>query len=314
MSKILVAGATGLAGRGIVRVAKSKGFSEIIEISSKNCDLTNPLTIRELINDIKPDLVVDAAAKVGGIFANSSFPVDFLETNILIQTNLFRACHEAGVERVVFLSSSCVYPKYSEQPIKESSLMTGVLEETNSAYAIAKIAGMKLIQSYRQQFGRRWISVMPTNLYGVHDNFSIDGSHVLPALIRKFHDAASKNSENVTLWGTGNPRRELMEVDDFARALFLIIEKYDDDETINIGTGVDYSIQEIAKLVSKIVGFPGYINWDVSKPDGVKSRLLDVSKLKKLGFEFGFDLETGITKTYNWFKTEINSQRNALRL
>lgn len=314
MSKILVAGATGLAGRGIVRVAKSKGFSEIIEISSKNCDLTNPLMIRELINDIKPDLVVDAAAKVGGIFANSSFPVDFLETNILIQTNLFRACHEAGVERVVFLSSSCVYPKYSEQPIKESSLMTGILEETNSAYAIAKIAGMKLIQSYRQQFGRRWISVMPTNLYGVHDNFSIDGSHVLPALIRKFHDAASKNSENVTLWGTGNPRRELMEVDDFARALFLIIEKYDDDETINIGTGVDYSIQEIAKLVSKIVGFPGYINWDVSKPDGVKSRLLDVSKLKKLGFELGFDLETGITKTYNWFKTEINSQRNALRL
>ena len=314
MSKILVAGATGLAGRGIVRVAKSKGFSEIIEISSKNCDLTNPLTIRELINDIKPDLVVDAAAKVGGIFANSSFPVDFLETNILIQTNLFRACHEAGVERVVFLSSSCVYPKYSEQPIKESSLMTGILEETNSAYAIAKIAGMKLIQSYRQQFGRRWISVMPTNLYGVHDNFSIDGSHVLPALIRKFHDAASKNSENVTLWGTGNPRRELMEVDDFARALFLIIEKYDDDETINIGTGVDYSIQEIAKLVSKIVGFPGYINWDVSKPDGVKSRLLNVSKLKKLGFELGLDLETGITKTYNWFKTEINSQRNTLRL
>lgn len=314
MSKILVAGATGLAGRGIVRVAKSKGYSEIVEISSKNCDLTNPLTIRELINDIKPDLVVDAAAKVGGIFANSSFPVDFLETNILIQTNLFRACHEAGVERVVFLSSSCVYPRYSEQPIKESSLMTGVLEETNSAYAIAKIAGMKLIQSYRQQFGRRWISVMPTNLYGVHDNFSINGSHVLPALIRKFHDAASKNSENVTLWGTGNPRRELMEVDDFARALFLIIEKYDDDETINIGTGVDYSIQEIAKLVSKVVGFPGYINWDVSKPDGVKSRLLDVSKLKKLGFELGFDLETGITKTYNWFKTEINSQRNALRL
>lgn len=314
MSKILVAGATGLAGRGIVRVAKSKGYSEIVEISSKNCDLTNPLTIRELINDIKPDLVVDAAAKVGGIFANSSFPVDFLETNILIQTNLFSACHEAGVERVVFLSSSCVYPKYSEQPIKESSLMTGILEETNSAYAIAKIAGMKLIQSYRQQFGRRWISVMPTNLYGVHDNFSINGSHVLPALIRKFHDAASKNSESVTLWGTGNPRRELMEVDDFARALFLIIEKYDDDETINIGTGVDYSIQEIAKLVSKVVGFPGNINWDVSKPDGVKSRLLDVSKLKKLGFELGFDLETGITKTYNWFKSEINSQRNALRL
>jgi GDP-L-fucose synthase len=176
------------------------------------------------------------------------------------------------------------------------------------------ISGMKLIQSYRQQFGRRWISVMPTNLYGAHDNFSINGSHVLPALIRKFHDAASKNSENVTLWGTGNPRRELMEVDDFARALFLIIEKYDDDETINIGTGVDYSIQEIAKLVSKVVGFPGYINWDVSKPDGVKSRLLDVSKLKKLGFELEFELETGITKTYNWFKTEINSPRNGIRL
>ena len=314
MSKILVAGATGLAGRGIVRVAKNKGYSEIIEISSKNCDLTNPLTIRELINDTKPDLVVDAAAKVGGIFANSSFPVDFLETNILIQTNLFRACHEAGVERVVFLSSSCVYPKYSEQPIKESSLMTGVLEETNSAYAIAKITGMKLIQSYRQQFGRRWISVMPTNLYGVHDNFSINGSHVLPALIRKFHDAASKNSDNVTLWGSGNPRRELMEVDDFARALFLVIENYDDAETINIGTGVDYSIQEIAKLVSKVVGFSGYINWDVSKPDGVKSRLLDVSKLKKLGFELGFNLETGITKTYNWFKTQIESPKNEMRL
>jgi GDP-L-fucose synthase len=314
MSKLLVAGATGLAGRGIVRVAKANGFSEIIEISSKTCDLTNPVAIRELVNDTKPDLVIDAAAKVGGIFANSTCPVEFLETNILIQTNLFKACHEAGVERVVFLSSSCVYPKNSEQPIKESSLMTGVLEETNSAYAIAKISGMKLIQAYRQQYGHHWISVMPTNLFGIHDNFSINGSHVLPALIRKFHDAHSKNSSHVTLWGTGSPRRELMEVEDFARALFLVIEKFDKDETINIGTGVDYSIQEIAKLVNEVVGFQGRINWDGSKPDGVNSRLLDVSKLKNLGFEMGFDLKSGITKTYNWFKSEISLPGNEIRL
>ena len=314
MSKLLVAGATGLAGRGIVREAKTQGFSEIIEVSSKDCDLTNPVAIRELLRDTKPELVINAAAKVGGIFANFTNPVEFLQTNILIQTNLFKACHEAGVERVVFLSSSCVYPKNSEQPIKESSLMTGLLEETNAAYAIAKISGMKLIQAYRQQFGHRWISVMPTNLFGIHDNFSINGSHVLPALIRKFHEARSKNINHVTLWGSGNPRRELMEVDDFARALFLVIEKFDEDEAINIGTGIDYSIQEIAKLVKEVVGFQGSIEWDTSKPDGVKSRLLDVSKLKNLGFDTGFELKTALEKTYNWFKSEISVPGNEVRL
>ena len=314
MAKWLIAGSSGMVGRGIVRIAKSQGITEIVEVTSKTCDLRNQQKTRDLLLDVKPDVVIDAAAKVGGILANSTEPVDFLLNNLQIQTNLFSACHEADVRKVVFLSSSCVYPKLAEQPIKESSLLTGSLEETNSAYAIAKIAGMRLIQAYRQQFNRNWISVMPTNLFGSFDNFSTTTSHVLPALIRKFHDAKVNNDSQVTLWGSGNPRRELMEVDEFSRALLLIMEKYDDVETINIGTGKDLSIKEISEIVKEVVGFQGEVVWDKSKPDGTPRKLLDITKLIDLGYQPREDLQTGITKTYDWFKREIKSSKSDMRL
>jgi GDP-L-fucose synthase len=277
MAKWLIAGSSGMVGRGIVRIAKSQGITDIVEVTSKTCDLRNLQKTRELLLDTKPDVVIDAAAKVGGILANSTEPVDFMINNLQIQTNLFSASHEADVRKVVFLSSSCVYPKLAPQPIKESSLLTGPLEETNSAYAVAKIAGMRLIQAYRQQYNRNWISVMPTNLFGTFDNFSTTTSHVLPALIRKFHDAKVNNDSKVTLWGSGKPKRELMEVDEFARALLLIVEKYDDAETINIGTGKDLSIKEISELVREVVGFQGEVVWDESKPDGTPRKLLDIT-------------------------------------
>jgi GDP-L-fucose synthase len=314
MAKWLIAGSSGMVGRGIVRIAKSQGINDIVEVTSKICDLRNPQKTRELLLDIKPDVVIDAAAKVGGILANSTEPVDFMINNLQIQTNLFSASHEANVRKVVFLSSSCVYPKLASQPIKESSLLTGSLEETNSAYAVAKIAGMRLIQAYRQQFNRNWISVMPTNLFGTFDNFSTTTSHVLPALIRKFHDAKINNYSAVTLWGTGKAKRELMEIDEFARALMLIVEKYDDVETINIGTGRDLSINEISEIVKEVVGFHGEVIWDESKPDGTPRKLLDITKLKNLGYQPHEDLRTGITKTYEWFKQALVSAKSDMRL
>ena len=314
MAKWLIAGSSGMVGRGIVRIAKSQGITDIVEVNSKTCDLRNLQKTRELLLDTKPDVVIDAAAKVGGILANSTEPVDFMINNLQIQTNLFSASHEANVKKVVFLSSSCVYPKLASQPIKESSLLTGSLEETNSAYAVAKIAGMRLIQAYRQQFNHNWISVMPTNLFGTFDNFSTTTSHVLPALIRKFHDARVNNDSTVTLWGTGKPRRELMEVDEFARALMLIVEKYDDVETINIGTGKDLSIKEISEIVREVVGFQGEVIWDESKPDGTPRKLLDITKLKNLGYQPHEDLKTGIIKTYEWFKQELVSAKSDMRL
>ena len=314
MAKWLVAGSSGMVGRGIVRIAKSQGITEIVEVTSKTCDLRNQQKTRDLLLDVKPDVVIDAAAKVGGILANSTEPVDFLLNNLQIQASLFSACHEANVRKVVFLSSSCVYPKLAEQPIKESSLLTGSLEETNSAYAIAKIAGMRLIQAYRQQYNRHWISVMPTNLFGMFDNFSTNSSHVLPALIRKFHDAKTNNESKVILWGSGIPKRELMEVDEFARALLLVVDKYDDLETINIGTGKDLTIKEISDIVKNVVGFQGEVVWDDSKPDGTPRKLLDITKLKNLGYESQMDLKTGITNTYDWFKRELVSSTSDLRL
>jgi GDP-L-fucose synthase len=314
MAKWLVAGASGMVGRAIVRIARNQGISEIVEVTSKTCDLTDPNNTHQLLMDTKPDVVIDAAAKVGGILANSSEPVEFMIDNLQIQTNLFSASHEADVKRVVFLSSSCVYPKYANQPIKESSLLTGSLEETNSAYAIAKISGMRLIQAYRQQYGRNWISVMPTNLYGTFDNFSTTSSHVLPALIRKFHDAKVKNENQVALWGTGKPQRELMEVDDFARALTLVINKYDDEETINIGVGKDQTIREIAQIIKEVIGFNGEIVWDTSKPDGTPRKLLEISKLRTLGFEPEFNLKEGVAKTYKWFLEQIELKSSDLRL
>jgi len=314
MAKWLIAGSSGMVGRGIVRIAQSQGISDIVEVTSKTCDLRNLQKTRELLLDTKPDVVIDAAAKVGGILANSMEPVDFMINNLQIQTNLFSASHEANVRKVVFLSSSCVYPKLASQPIKESSLLTGSLEETNSAYAVAKIAGMRLIQAYRQQFNRNWISVMPTNLFGSFDNFSTTTSHVLPALVRKFHDAKTNNESTVTLWGSGKPRRELMDVDEFARALLLIVEKYNNPETINIGTGKDLSIKEISEIVKEVVGFQGEVDWDESKPDGTPRKLLDITKIRNLGYQPSEDLKTGITNTYEWFKQELVSAKSDMRL
>ena len=314
MTKWLVAGASGMVGRAIVRNAKSQGISEIVEVTSKTCDLRDIQKTRQLLLDTKPDVVIDAAAKVGGILANSTQPVEFMINNLQIQTNLFSASHEANVNKVVFLSSSCVYPKHAQQPIKESSLLTGPLEETNSAYAIAKISGMRLIQAYRQQFGRNWISVMPTNLYGTFDNFSVTTSHVLPALIRKFHDAKIKKAKEVVLWGTGTPKRELMEVDDFAAALTLVVNKYDDDETINIGVGEDQTISEIAQIIKDTVGFEGKITWDQTKPDGTPRKLLEVTKLKNLDFSPALNLKEGVRKTYDWFLAQIEIKNPELRL
>ena len=303
-----------MVGRAIVRNAKSQGISEIVEVTSKTCDLRDTQKTRQLLVDTKPDVVIDAAAKVGGILANSTQPVEFMINNLQIQTNLFSASHEANVNKVVFLSSSCVYPKHAQQPIKESSLLTGPLEETNSAYAIAKISGMRLIQAYRQQFGRNWISVMPTNLYGTFDNFSVTSSHVLPALIRKFHDAKIKKAKEVVLWGTGTPKRELMEVDDFAAALTLVVNKYDDDETINIGVGEDQTISEIAQIIKDTVGFEGKITWDQTKPDGTPRKLLEVTKLKNLDFSPALNLKEGVRKTYDWFLAQIEIKNPELRL
>jgi len=241
--------------------------------------------------------MVMAAALVGGIMANATHPVDFLNDNLRIQTNLFEAAHAADVERVVFLGSSCIYPKLAPQPIPESALLTGPLEPTNQAYAIAKIAGIEAVNSYREQYNRRWISVMPTNLYGPGDNFDLNSSHVLPAMIRKFHDA----DDVVTLWGTGTPRREFLHSDDAASAILHLIEHYDGDQHVNIGTGEDISIRELAALVAEVVGFDGRVEWDTSKPDGTPRKLLDVSRLKGLGWAPRIGLRDGVAATCEWF-------------
>ena len=314
MARWLVAGSSGMAGRAIVRAAKNLGVTDIIEVSSQTCDLRDYQKTRNLLMDTRPSIVIDAAAKVGGILANSTHPVEFMTHNLQIQTNLFSASHEADVQKLVFLSSSCVYPKNAPQPITESSILTGPLEETNSSYAIAKIAGMRLIQAYRQQFNRDWISVMPTNLFGSFDNFPTTSGHFLPAFIRKFHEAKINDEKQVVLWGSGKPRRELMEIDEFARALMTVIKDYDGGEIINIGTGKDMSIKEISDLVKNIVGFEGEIIWDSSKPDGTPRKLLDVTKLQALGYSCNEDLETSILKTYEWFKLAKSQPNSGIRI
>jgi GDP-L-fucose synthase len=314
MSKWLVAGASGMVGSAIVRIAKSQGVGEIFEVSRKVCDLQSFVSTSKLINDFKPDIVIDAAAHVGGIMANSIKPVDFLLNNLEIQNNLFRACHVGNVQKLVFLSSSCVYPKLAKQPIRENEILTGPLEETNSAYAIAKISGMRLIQAYRQQFGRSWISLMPTNIYGPNDNFSLTESHVFPALIRKFYEAKIMNTDSVTLWGSGKPRREFMHVDDLARAVTLLVDRYDDMEAINVGVGEDLTIKDLAEMVKSEVGYQGTILWDKTKPDGTQRKLLDITKLKNLGFEPQITLSLGLKQTYKWFTEQIESQNISLRV
>ena len=303
-SKIYIAGHKGLVGSAIWRNLESKGFNQLLGWGSAELDLRDSKLSMDAIVEEKPDVIIVAAAKVGGIIANSTHPVEFLNENIRIQTNVFEAAHAAKVPQLLFLGSSCIYPKFAEQPIQESSLLTGQLEESNNAYAIAKIAGVLQVQSYRKQYGHRWISAMPTNLYGPHDNFDLTSSHVLPALIRKFHEAKIAGSPSVTLWGSGTPLREFLHTDDLASACTYLLENYDDDAPINVGWGQDISIAELGVMIAQIVGFEGQIQWDSSKPDGTPRKLLDTTKINSLGWEPSISLRDGIESTYRWYLSQ----------
>ena len=299
--KVVVAGSTGLAGSAISAAFSAQGH-EVIGLNRSVVDLMDGAATQQFLINTKPDLVVDAAAKVGGIGANNTFPVEFLADNMTIQGNLMNAAHAAKVGKFVFLGSSCIYPRDCAQPIKEEYLMTGPLEATNSAYAIAKIAGIELINSYRKEYGTRWISLMPTNLYGPRDNFNLAASHVLPAFIRRFVDAAETGAEKVVLWGSGSPLREFLHVDDLAQAVVVTSEKYDSSLHLNVGTGEDLSIKELAGVVAKSAGFSGEIEWDSSKPDGTPRKVLDVSRVKALGWKPTITLEEGVASTIAWYK------------
>lgn len=299
--KIYIAGHRGLVGSAIWRNLEAKGHTGLVGRRSAELDLLDTAATMDAIAQEKPDVVIMAAAKVGGIIANSTHPVEFLNENIRIQTNVFEAAHAAKVPQLLFLGSSCIYPKFAEQPIQESSLLTGQLEESNNAYAIAKIAGVLQVQSYRKQYGHRWISAMPTNLYGPYDNFDLTSSHVLPALIRKFHEAKVVGSPSVTLWGSGTPLREFLHTDDLANACAFLLDNYDDDAPINIGWGQDISIAELGQMIAEIVGFEGQILWDSSKPDGTPRKLLDTTKINSLGWEPSISLRDGIESTYRWY-------------
>ena len=306
MTKIVVAGATGLAGSAIVRAYQATG-AEVIPVSRKVVDLLDRQATFDFIKSTKPSLIVDAAAKVGGIGANNSFPVEFLADNIRIQNNLMEAAHAADVEKFIFLGSSCIYPRDCAQPIKEEYLLTGPLEATNSAYAVAKIAGIELIKSFRKEYGRQWISLMPTNLYGPNDNFELQGSHVLPAFIRRFVEAAANGVAVETLWGTGSPKREFLHVDDLASAVVHLGHSYNSPEHLNIGTGEDLTIKELAELVAELAGFKGEIAWDSSKPDGTPRKVLDVSKAKSLGWSPKISLRDGIASTISWYQSAVSN-------
>jgi GDP-L-fucose synthase len=302
---IVLAGHTGLVGSAIFEALEDRGES-VIGINSKVVNLLDREATFEFIHDHKPQLVIDAAAIVGGIGANNQFRVEFLSKNLQIQSNLMDASHAANVERFVFLGSSCIYPRDCAKPIKEEYLMTGPLEVTNSAYAIAKIAGIELIKSYRKQYSRRWISLMPTNMYGPRDNFDLETSHVFPALINRYVTARRKGASEVTLWGTGAPKREFLHSTDLASAVLLAVEKYDSELHLNIGTGEDLSIKELSAKISEFSGFQGETKWDISKPDGTPRKVLDVSRLRALGWEPKVSLDEGIRETIQYFESNYN--------
>ena len=301
---IVVAGGTGLAGTAITRAFRAQG-AEVLVVNRSNLDLLDSQATKTFLSKIKPTMVVDAAAKVGGISANNSKPVEFLADNLQIQNNLMQGAFEAGVEKFVFLGSSCIYPRDCAQPIKEEFLMTGPLESTNSAYAVAKIAGIEMINSYRKEHGLNWISLMPTNLYGPGDNFNLSESHVLPALIRRFVEAEASDAREVTLWGTGSPLREFLHVDDLASAVVMASEKYNESMHLNVGTGHDLSIKALAELVAHEAGFKGDINWDSTKPDGTPRKVLDVSRITSMGWKPTITLEEGVASTITWFKEAV---------
>lgn len=309
-STFYVAGHRGLVGSAIWRRLVAEGFTDLVGRNSSDLDLKNREAVFDFFAQTSPRYVVLAAAKVGGILANSTYPVDFLSDNLRIQVNVLDAARTHGVERLLFLGSSCIYPKFAEQPIQEESLLTGHLEPTNDAYAIAKIAGILQIQATRRQYGLPWISAMPTNLYGPGDNFSPEGSHVLPALIRRYDEAARAGLPTVTNWGSGSPRREFLHVDDMASACLHLLENYDGPSQVNVGTGTDVTIRELASLVANAVGYNGQIEWDATKPDGTPRKLLDVSKLAQAGWSASTGLKEGIESTVEWYRTNLLQVRS----
>tara|TARA_B100001059_G_scaffold231633_1_gene267821 strand:+ start:17582 stop:18538 length:957 start_codon:yes stop_codon:yes gene_type:complete len=308
-NKIYVAGHKGLVGSACLRILKAKGYKNIICKNSSELDLRNQKDVHEFLKVNKPDVVIDAAAKVGGILANDKYPYEFLVDNLLIQTNLISSSFQLNISKFIFLGSSCIYPKLAPQPLKEEFLLTDSLEPTNQWYAIAKISGVKLIEALKLQYKKDYVSLMPTNLYGPFDNFDLESSHVLPAMIRKFHDAKINNKACVDLWGSGKPFREFLYVDDLAEAILFCLENSLPDNLYNVGNGVDVSIKELAVTIKKIVGYEGEINWDRSKPDGTPRKLMDSSKINDLGWNAKYNLELGISKTYKWFKENQDNYR-----
>ena len=300
--KIFLAGHRGMVGSALVRRLEAEGFKNLLTRDRSKLDLASESAVAKFFAEERPTIVIVAAAKVGGIKANNDFPVEFLLDNLLIQNNVIRSAYESGVRKLLFLGSSCIYPKFAPQPIPETSLLDGPLEPTNEAYAIAKIAGIKLCQAYNREYGANFISAMPTNLYGPNDNFDLETSHVLPALLRKAHEAKTRKDKKLIVWGTGKPRREFLHVDDLASACLLLLEKYDSPEIINVGCGEDVSIRELAELICDVVGFNGELAWDTSKPDGTPRKLLDVTKLRELGWKPAITLRNGVASTYEWFR------------
>ena len=307
--KIYVAGHRGLVGSAIVRSLKRQGYNNIIGRTHKELDLKDQAQVREFFEKERPDVVVLAAAKVGGINANNQAPADFAYENMQIQCNVIKDCHDFKVKKLLFLGSSCIYPKMAPQPIPENALLTGLLEPTNEGYAIAKISGLLMCRYFKRQYGDNFISCMPTNLYGPYDNYELQGSHVLPAMIRKFHEAKLNGASSVELWGTGTPLREFLYVDDMADACVFLLENYDGEEHVNIGTGKEITIKELAELVKQTVGFEGEIIWNKDMPDGTPRKLCDVSKLNSLGFKAKVDLPEGVKLAYEWFKENVSQAR-----
>ena len=309
-SRIYIAGHRGMVGAAIVRQLQREGFTQLITRTHAELDLTNQAAVREFFEAARPEYVFLAAAKVGGILANSSYPADFIRDNLLIELNIIDAAYKTGARKLLFLGSSCIYPKLAPQPMPEECLLTGPLEQTNEWYAVAKIAGIKLCQAYRRQYGFDAISLMPTNLYGPGDNFHLANSHVLPALIRKIHEAKTGGAKEVVVWGTGSPRREFLHVDDLADAALFLMREYAGEEIVNVGVGHDLSIAELAQLVKEVVGFAGEIVYDAGMPDGTPRKLLDVSKLTKLGWQARISLRQGVEETYRWFLENQDTFRN----
>jgi len=307
--KIYVAGHRGLVGSAIVRNLKEKGYTNIVGRTHKELDLTNQAMVREFFEAERPDIVVLAAAKVGGINANNTTPADFAYENMQIQCNVIESCHRYHVKKLLFLGSTCIYPKMAPQPIPEDALLTGPLEATNEAYAIAKIAGLEMCKFYKRQYGDNFISCMPTNLYGPYDNYDLQGSHVMPAMIRKFHEARVNGSPSVELWGTGTALREFLYVDDMADACVFLLENYDGEQHVNIGTGKEVTIKELAETVKQVVGFAGEIIWNKDMPDGTPRKLTNVDKLHGLGWNHKVELEEGIELAYQWFKENVDIAR-----